>query len=742
MKALSPSHQDLPREPRSGLGPKVMATVVLVCWLYLSALAWLGAWLLGAKLAVGWAPHVVVSQTMAPSLARGDVVIEQPTRGHRPAVGDVILYRRPTGSLVSSRVVGIAPPSAVLVQGDAQPASARALVPDRDIMGVGRLVVPLIGLPLAWLDVGNYAPFAGWLLASLASLALLARRAVTRRRARRQAAGGAKQVPVRLYDGSVKAVGSALWKLRLLAGGFVLAELYAHRELLSPSSDATGLRVSFWPAITATLAILAVATATSLVALRAESGKLRSALGAAELVIDAMSVLALATILSVFGSTVTWALLIVPVLEGALRFRMRGAVLAWLALAALYPAVYLWQQPRSVGPILLSLQTVSNRLGVVLLVAVPSGFLSDHLLAEIQALAWSQAKSTERARVLAVVAGSAAKVVSLGGNVFQAAVEGLVNMGFTTAGIVDRQGRVLFKAGDMAVPVAVPSSSVGLPAGPDPSHSGAPPPRARPEQPLPRPVVLVDASAGPEEATALRQAGVAAVVYVPLEPDGLVLVGTTQLGPPSASQVEGLGLLAAQTGVAIRNRQLHEQLKQAHTRVEHQALHDPLTGLPNRLSFHQELEEALSAEPSSVGLLYCDLDSFKPVNDAYGHEVGDGLLVAVAERLQGCVGRQDQVFRLGGDELTVLLRSELAAQVAPAVAGRICQALSQPFEVSERVLRVSVSVGLALGSPGERADDLVNKADMAMYAAKMNGRGHWEAWRKELVAAGATAHGH
>jgi diguanylate cyclase (GGDEF)-like protein len=553
-------------------------------------------------------------------------------------------------------------------------------------------------------------------------------------------------VPVRLYDGSVKAVGSALWKLRLLAGCFVLAELYAHRGLLSPSSGATGLRISFWPAIAATVGTLTVATATSLVALRVESGKLRSALGAAELVIDAVSVLAVATVLSIFGSTVTWALLIVPVLEGALRFRMRGAVLAWLALAALYPAVFLWQQPRSLGPLLLGLQTVSDRLGVVLLVAVPSGFLSDHLLTEIQALAWSQAKSTERARVLAVVAGSAAKVVSLDGNVFQAAVEGLVNMGFTTAGIVDRQGRVLFKAGDMALPVAVqagvPSSWVGLPAGLDLSHSGVLPPSGLPDQPLPQPVVLVDASAGSEEATVLRQAGVASVVYAPLEPNDLVLVGATRLARPLPSQVEGLGLLAAQTGVAIRNRQLHEQLKEAHTRVEHQALHDPLTGLANRLSFHQELEEALSAEPNSVGLLYCDLDSFKPVNDAYGHEVGDGLLVAAAERLQGCVGRQDRVFRLGGDEFTVLLRSELAAQVAPTVAGRICLVLSQPFEVAGRVLRVSVSVGLALGSPGERADDLVNKADMAMYAAKMNGRGHWEAWRQELVAAGARAHGH
>jgi hypothetical protein len=181
MKAPPSSSQDRPRAAKSAPGPQVLAALVLVCWLYLSAFAWLGAWLLGAKLALGWAPHVVVSQTMAPSLTRGDVVIEQPTRGHRPAVGNVIFYRSPTGGLLSSRVVGIAPPSAVLTQGDAQPASARALVPDRDIMGVGRLVVPVIGLPLAWLNVGNYATFAGWLVASLASVAVLAWRAVTRR---------------------------------------------------------------------------------------------------------------------------------------------------------------------------------------------------------------------------------------------------------------------------------------------------------------------------------------------------------------------------------------------------------------------------------------------------------------------------------------------------------------------------------------------------------------------------------
>ena len=166
--------------------------------------------------------------------------------------------------------------------------------------------------------------------------------------------------------------------------------------------------------------------------------------------------------------------------------------------------------------------------------------------------------------------------------------------------------------------------------------------------------------------------------------------------------------------------------KRAELRLAHLALHDALTGLPNRTLFLDRLQHALnraSRTSKRVAVLFVDLDRFKAVNDALGHEAGDSLLQQVAERLRSCVRSSDTLARLAGDEFTVLLEDVADIHEAQAVAERIRAALQQPFPVAGQHLTTTASVGVALSGPDTRqAADLLRQSDAAMYRAKSSGR--------------------
>jgi len=166
--------------------------------------------------------------------------------------------------------------------------------------------------------------------------------------------------------------------------------------------------------------------------------------------------------------------------------------------------------------------------------------------------------------------------------------------------------------------------------------------------------------------------------------------------------------------------------KAAEGRIRHLAMHDALTDLPNRTLLTERLEQAIiraRREKSSLGLMYFDLDQFKPINDSLGHEVGDLLLKAVAGRVVECVRESDTVARIGGDEFVVLLPSLEGEQDALMVAEKIRAALCQPFHVAGRTLDISASIGLAIcPEHGNDEQTLMRNADAAMYLAKRRGR--------------------
>ena len=184
----------------------------------------------------------------------------------------------------------------------------------------------------------------------------------------------------------------------------------------------------------------------------------------------------------------------------------------------------------------------------------------------------------------------------------------------------------------------------------------------------------------------------------------------------------GLGLVAWFTAVLTRSRR--ETVAQAE-RNRQQALHDALTGLPNRTLLRQRSDAALDgADAGTVGLMLIDLDRFKEINDTLGHAYGDVVLQAVADRLRATVRGSDTVARLGGDEFAILLPSVVDEESARQLAVRALAAMEAPIEVDGVSLDVDASIGIALsGAHGDDVESLLQNADIAMYSAKDRGLG-------------------
>jgi diguanylate cyclase (GGDEF)-like protein/PAS domain S-box-containing protein len=191
--------------------------------------------------------------------------------------------------------------------------------------------------------------------------------------------------------------------------------------------------------------------------------------------------------------------------------------------------------------------------------------------------------------------------------------------------------------------------------------------------------------------------------------------------------------------VSVVARDISAQ-KRLEAELAHQALHDSLTGLPNRALFRDRLGHSLLparrrglTATGRHAVLFVDLDDFKVVNDTLGHRIGDELLVAVAGRLQETLRASDTAARLGGDEFTILLENVTTEEDAQRAAGRVLDALSQPFDLQGHQIVVSASIGIAFGDSGvDDPDDLLRAADTALYEAKGQGKGRFETYQQTM----------
>jgi diguanylate cyclase (GGDEF)-like protein len=232
----------------------------------------------------------------------------------------------------------------------------------------------------------------------------------------------------------------------------------------------------------------------------------------------------------------------------------------------------------------------------------------------------------------------------------------------------------------------------------------------------------------------LRERGVVSTIAVAIwgdrSPFGVLEAWSTELWTIVADDVHFVRAVAATIAAAIQRRHAEE-------RAQRLALHDPLTGLPNRALFRDSLSQALSRTNRSGGLLavlLIDLDHFKDVNDTLGHPAGDRLLEEAAQRLRACVRKAEPPARLGGDEFAIVLTELDRPDGAAVAAEKIARTLSEPFCLDGHAVHVGASIGITIYPvDGQDPDYLLRNADLALYRAKAEGRNTYEFYSSDMA---------
>ena len=241
------------------------------------------------------------------------------------------------------------------------------------------------------------------------------------------------------------------------------------------------------------------------------------------------------------------------------------------------------------------------------------------------------------------------------------------------------------------------------------------------------PRIIKSATSSPALQELLRGVGTEDVVAVPLLADTHFLgVATAGWGVGEAPEELDGDVLARLRGVGDQATTALQKARLLAT-VRHQATHDALTGLPNRTLFLERLESLLpeATAGAHLGVLFCDLDRFKQVNDTLGHAAGDELLRQVSARLRAAIRPADTVGRLSGDEFAIILPGLVDPADARSLADRVAGCFAEPFRLDGTEVRVGTSVGVAVHDPASErtAEQLLREADAAMYRHKESGRG-------------------
>ena len=381
------------------------------------------------------------------------------------------------------------------------------------------------------------------------------------------------------------------------------------------------------------------------------------------LVADCLVATAVLWLFAFDAQNALWALLVLPVLEGALRAELRGALITWLLLALGYAARDLWASAHY-DNLPFYADSVTFRMGIIGIVAATTGSLFRRLRRSSRVL---DARLAEVA-ALRQVATAARRLSSLDVEVI-------------TSEVVDAANRLGFRAAWLSTSTP-PQDAAG------------------------RRTVEISADCGGDVGVALH---------------------ASHDGPVPPDRQEALDLLAAQVGAVLVNARRYTERQQFEDALRAAALHDGLTGLPNRALLADRATQALAAAERTgrpVAVLLMDLDRFKEINDTFGHGYGDTLLVKVAARLTGVLRGSDTAARLGGDEFALLAVDLADPEDARRTAERVVLALREPFSVHGVLIDVEASVGVAIGGThGNDIDTLLRCADIAMYAAKRSRQG-------------------
>jgi diguanylate cyclase (GGDEF)-like protein len=418
-------------------------------------------------------------------------------------------------------------------------------------------------------------------------------------------------------------------------------------------------------------AVLLAAALLTARAGKAESGR-RSRLAGVSTAVDAIVVLGVVAVAGLPPSSFALVLLMLPFLEAALWFGLSGLAGLWtlcsVALGALVVAF-----PENAPDDALAVLVVA--MPTLLLATIPVAMLAEHLVAQVGQLGAAREAADDRAKLLGDLSAITADIFPLDRQaVLEQLAAGAEQLGAT-------EGRV-----------------------------AAAPPREEGEQP---PADGVETAAGEDGESVAR---LSRHLDVPGDP-GYCFTATVS-GPADevTRRVEALDLLVAQARVGLANAVLVHQLEQLKQTYQDQATRDQLTGLLNRRGLVMTAEQI----PGHLGVLFCDLDGFKGVNDTLGHAAGDELLEKVARRLEAAVREDSVLGRMGGDEFVVVAPGASDEDLA-GLGRRIEIDLGKPFLLEAGMARIGVSIGAAHAAPGERdLDSLLGQADSLMYEVKRN----------------------
>ena len=459
----------------------------------------------------------------------------------------------------------------------------------------------------------------------------------------------------------------ALGQIRLVAVALVLVGGAGYRQ----SEGGIAREVALPLAGGAAAILLAVAILTSRAA-RAGSGR-RSKLAAAGTIADAVVVLGVVAMAGLPPRSFALVLLMLPFLEAALWFGLSGLAGLW-TISSVALGAYVVVFPESAADDALSVLVIA--MPTLLLATMPVAMLAEHLVAQVGQLGTAREAADDRARLLGDLSAITAEIFPLDrGAVLAQLVSGAEQLGATAVGVTGSDGTAV---GTTDAADAAPQST---PADEDDEHETVQ---------LSRELEL---------------------------PSGDTYTFTARVTGPAeevARRVEALELLVAQARVGLANAVLVHELERLKQTYQEQATRDQLTGLLNRRGLVLTAEQI----PGHLGVLFCDLDGFKGVNDTLGHAAGDELLEKVARRLEAAMREGSVLGRMGGDEFVVVSPGASDEDLA-GLGRRIEIELGKPFLLEAGMARIGVSIGAAHAKPGERdLDSLLNQADALMYEVK------------------------
>ncbi|HLM05675.1 MAG TPA: GGDEF domain-containing protein [Blastococcus sp.] len=455
----------------------------------------------------------------------------------------------------------------------------------------------------------------------------------------------------------------ALGQIRLVAVALVLVGGAGYR----PSENGGLARDIALPLAGAAAALLlAVAVLTSR-ASKAAAGR-RSKLAAAGTIADAVVVLGVVGLAGLPPHSFALVLLMLPFLEAALWFGLSGLAGLW-TISSVALGAYVVVFPENAANDALSVLVIA--MPTLLLATIPVAMLAEHLVAQVGQLGTAREAADDRARLLGDLSAITAEIFPLDrGAVLAQLVAGAEQLG--AVGVV--------VAGDDGTSIGTAEES---PTGPpdDDEH---------------------------ETVQLTRELAV---------PGGVVYTFDARVTGPAEEverRVEALDLLVAQARVGLANAVLVHELERLKQTYQDQATRDQLTGLLNRRGLVLTAEQI----PGHLGVLFCDLDGFKGVNDTLGHAAGDELLEKVARRLEAAMREDSVLGRMGGDEFVVVAPGASDEDLA-GLGRRIEVEIGKPFLLEAGMARIGVSIGAAHAKPGERdLDSLLGQADALMYEVK------------------------